>query len=55
MVFIMKAYRIHGPHTIKLDEMEAMPVGDNCIKLKNLMCGITTADVAVDDGRVQTK
>ncbi|MDE6028866.1 MAG: alcohol dehydrogenase catalytic domain-containing protein [Clostridiales bacterium] len=51
----MKAYRIHGPHTIKLDEMEAMPVGDNCIKLKNLMCGITSADVAVYDGRVQTK
>ncbi|MDE7107909.1 MAG: alcohol dehydrogenase catalytic domain-containing protein [Clostridiales bacterium] len=51
----MKAYRIHAPHTIKLDEMEALPVGDNCIKLKNLMCGITTADVAVYDGRMQTK
>ncbi|MDE7164069.1 MAG: alcohol dehydrogenase catalytic domain-containing protein [Clostridiales bacterium] len=51
----MKAYRIHAPHTLKLDEMDALPVGDNCIKLKNLMCGITPADVAVYEGRVQTK
>ncbi|MCH5155344.1 MAG: alcohol dehydrogenase catalytic domain-containing protein [Clostridiales bacterium] len=51
----MKAYRIHGPHTIKLDEMDALHVGENCIKLKNLMCGITPADIAVYDGRMQTK
>lgn len=51
----MKAYRIHAPHTIKLEEMEAQPVGDNCIKIKNLMCGITPSDIAVYEGRVQTK
>lgn len=51
----MKAYRIHAPHTLKLDEMDALPVGDNCIKLKNLMCGITAADIAVYEGRMQTK
>ena len=51
----MKAYRIHAPHTLKLDEMDALPVGENCIKLKNLMCGITPADIAVYEGRVQTK
>ena len=51
----MKAYRIHGPHNIKLDEMNAQPVGENCIKLKNLMCGFTSADIAVYDGRLQTK
>lgn len=51
----MKAYRIHAPHTLKLDEMEALPVGDNCIKLKNLVCGITPEDVAVYEGRVQVK
>lgn len=51
----MKAYRIHAPHTIKLEEMEAMPVGENCVKLKNLMCGIMPADIAVYEGRTQTK
>ena len=48
----MKAYRIHSPRTLKLDETEALPVGDNCVKLKNLICGITPADVAVYEGRL---
>ncbi len=51
----MKAYRIHSPHTIKLDEMDALPVGENCIKLKNLMCGISLTDLAVYEGRMPTK
>lgn len=51
----MKAYRIHAPHTLKLDEMDALPVGENCVKLKNLMCGLTETDVAVYEGRVETK
>ena len=51
----MKAYRIHSPRTLKLDETEALPVGDNCVKLKNLICGITPADVAVYEGRLDVK
>lgn len=51
----MKAYRIHAPYTIKLDEMDALPVGENCVKLKNLMCGITLSDRAVYEGRLTDK
>ena len=47
----MKAYRVHSPHTLKLDEMEALPVGENCVKLKNLMCSLAPADIAVYEGR----
>lgn len=49
---IMKAYRIHSPHTIRLDELDALPVGENCVKLKNLMCGISATDKAVYTGRL---
>ena len=51
----MKAYRIHAPHTIKQEEMEALPVGENCVKLKNLICGITPTDLAVYEGRLHTQ
>ncbi len=51
----MKAYRIHAPHTVKLEEMDALPVGDKCVKLKNLMCGITRLDVAVYEGRAEAQ
>ncbi|MCX4314099.1 MAG: alcohol dehydrogenase catalytic domain-containing protein, partial [Clostridia bacterium] len=51
----MKAYRIHAPHTVKLDEMDALPVGEKCVKLKNLMCGITRLDVDVYAGRVKAQ
>ncbi len=51
----MKAYRIHAPHTIELDEMDALPVGETCVKLKNLMCGITLSDIAVYEGRFTNK
>lgn len=47
----MKAYRVHSPHIIKLDEMEALPVGAICVKLKNLMCGISSADISVYSGK----
>ena len=47
----MKAYRVKGLRSIELDEMEAQPVGENCIKLKNLMCGISSIDVGVFTGR----
>ncbi len=46
----MKAYRIHAPHTIRLDEMEALPVGDSCVKLKNHLCGIARTDFAAYAG-----
>ncbi len=46
----MKAYRIHAPHTIGLEEMDAMPVSDNCVKLKNLVCGIASTDLEVFAG-----
>ncbi len=46
----MKAYRISAPHTVKLEEMEALPVGDNCIKLKNLICGLTHTDLSALSG-----
>lgn len=48
----MKAYRIHSPHTIVLDEMDAMPVGENCVKLKNLICGMSTSDFSVHSGSI---
>lgn len=51
----MKAYRIHAPHTIKLDEMDAVPVGERCVKLKNLMCGITSLDVGVYEGLIKAE
>lgn len=40
---------------LSLDEMDALPVGENCVKLKNLMCGITPTDLAVYEGRVEAK
>ena len=49
-VSTMKAYRIHSPHTVTLDELDAMPVGEHCVKLKNRMCGISTTDAAVFGG-----
>lgn len=52
-ISIMKAYRVHSPHTMKFDEMDALPVGENCVKLKNLMCGITPTDMAVFEGKIQ--
>ena len=51
----MKAYRVHSPHIIKLDEMSALPVGPTCVKLKNLMCGISSSDIAVYNGTLQTQ
>ena len=48
----MKAYRIHSPHTIVLDEMDAMPVGENCVKLKNLICGMSMSDFSVYTGNM---
>jgi len=51
----MKAYRIYAPRTVKLDEMDALPVGEKCVKLKNLMCGISSLDVAVYEGRVKAE
>lgn len=46
----MKAYRITSPHAIGLEEMDALPVGENCVKLKNLVCGIANTDLAVYTG-----
>ncbi|MDE7463393.1 MAG: alcohol dehydrogenase catalytic domain-containing protein [Clostridiales bacterium] len=46
----MKAYRIQSPHTIGLDELAAQPVGETCVKLKNLICGIAGTDLAVYSG-----
>lgn len=40
---------------MRLDEMNALPVGDNCVKLKNLMCGISTTDTAVYAGRLSAQ
>lgn len=40
---------------MKLEEMDALPVGENCVKLKNLICGITPADIAVYEGRTEVK
>lgn len=51
----MKAYRIHAPHSIKLEEMDAMPVGENCIKIKNLVCGFMPSDIAVYEGKLPVK
>ncbi|MCH5162279.1 MAG: alcohol dehydrogenase catalytic domain-containing protein [Clostridiales bacterium] len=49
----MKAYRIQSPHTIGLDELAAQPVGERCVKLKNLMCGIASTDISVYSGEKQ--
>lgn len=51
-MYIMRAYRIHSPHTVTLDELEAMPVGERCVKLKNRMCGISATDVSVYMGNI---
>ncbi len=48
----MKAYRIRSLHTIELDEMTPQPVGENCVKLKNLVCGVSSADFSVFSGRI---
>lgn len=51
----MKAYRIHSPHSLQLDEMDALSVGDNCVKLKNLICGISATDVLAYTGAIPAK
>lgn len=51
----MKAYRIHSVRSMSLDEMDAQPVGSNCVKIKNLMCGLSSSDVAVYSGKIQTQ
>ncbi len=48
----MKAYRIQGPHSISLDELKAQPVGESCVKLKNLVCGIAETDLATYSGEL---
>ncbi|MCH5159117.1 MAG: alcohol dehydrogenase catalytic domain-containing protein [Clostridiales bacterium] len=48
----MKSYKIYSLHTIKAEESEAQPVGENCVKLKNLICGISSADIGVYTGKI---
>lgn len=48
----MKAYRVHSIRSVSLDEMDAQPVGENCVKIKNLICGVSSADIAVYTGKV---
>ncbi len=48
----MKAYRIHSIRSLSLDEMDAQPVGENCVKIKNLMLGVSSTDIAVYSGRI---
>ncbi|MCH5351377.1 MAG: alcohol dehydrogenase catalytic domain-containing protein [Clostridiales bacterium] len=48
----MKSYKIYSLHTIKAEESEAQPVGENCVKLKNLILGISSADIGVFTGRI---
>ncbi len=48
----MKAYRIHSIHSMSLDELDAQPVGSNCVKLKNLICGISQSDIFTYTGKV---
>ncbi len=54
-VYIMKAYRIHSLRSIAVDETDAQPVGGNCVKLKNLVCGISSTDVAVYTGKISAQ
>lgn len=35
--------------------MEAQPVGENCVKLKNLVCGISSADFSVYRGSISVQ
>ncbi|MCH5161074.1 MAG: alcohol dehydrogenase catalytic domain-containing protein [Clostridiales bacterium] len=49
----MKAYRIHSIHSMSLDELQVQPVGNNCVKLKNLLCGISPTDVFAYTGKVR--
>lgn len=51
----MKAYRIHSLHSIGVDETDAQPVGENCVKLKNLICGISATDIAVYTGKISAQ
>lgn len=51
----MEAYRIHAPHTVKLDKMEALSVGDNCVKLKTLICGVAHTDLLAFSGDADTR
>lgn len=51
----MKAYRIHSIRQVSLDEMDAQPVGENCVKLKNLMIGVTSSDVMLYTGRISAE
>lgn len=35
--------------------MDALPVGENCVKLKNLLCGVTPTDLAVFEGKLEVQ
>ncbi len=49
----MKAWRVYGPHDVRLDDMDSQPVGENCVKLKLLHSAISLNDVGVYDGSVK--
>lgn len=46
----MKAWRIHEPGSLTLDELPVQSVGEGCVKIKTLAAGISLTDADMYDG-----
>lgn len=49
----MKAWRMYAPHEVRLDEMEAQPVGEGCVKIKVLSSALSLTDTLIYNGDIE--
>ena len=48
----MKAWRLHDKEKLTLDELPSQSVGEGCVKIKTLACGISLTDVLMYEGKL---
>ena len=48
----MKAWRLHDKGKLTLDELPSQSVGEGCVKIKTLACGISLTDVLMYEGKL---
>lgn len=51
----MKAWRIYEPNTVRFDEMDSLPVGEGCVKLKMLRSAISYTDAQIYLGKLKVE
>ena len=48
----MKAWRLNGPNSIELTDMDSQPVGSGCVKIKLKYSAISASDLMMYDGKM---